>query len=76
MLMMQTLESSATGEDLPLYKVSGVGRFVGKTGGQSNEAGRFDDNVKQLNEVESEIKGWRTMARALWQIAKGIRRRA
>ena len=53
----QVGESSMTGEELPLYKVPLVGRFVGDTKGQSGESSKFYDNVKQINAHELQYKG-------------------
>lgn len=55
----QTISSTVTGEDLPMHKVPLLGRVYGTTEGQSNEASRFYDNLKKLNEHEAEIKGRR-----------------
>ena len=46
-----------TGEDLPLYKIPLVGRFVGDTDGQSGQSQKFYDGIRQLNMLETEYKG-------------------
>jgi len=53
----QTVGATATGEDLPLYKVPLVGRFVGDTQGKSGQSQRFYDNLRQINMHEAEYKG-------------------
>lgn len=53
----QTAVSSVTGEELPIYKVPLVGRFIGTTGGKAGEAGQFYANASKLNRLETEIKG-------------------
>ena len=53
----QVGESSMTGEELPLYKVPLVGRFVGDTKGQAGESSKFYENVKQINAHELQYKG-------------------
>lgn len=56
----QVATSAATGEELPLYKVPLLGRFVGETQGQGPEGGKFYSAVTRLNEHEAEIKGLRS----------------
>ena len=53
----QTGTSAATGEDLPLYKVPLVGRFVGDTEGQSGQSQKFYEGIRKLNTLEAEYKG-------------------
>lgn len=48
-----------TGEDLPLYKVPLVGRFVGDTEGQSGQSQKFYEGIRQLNMLENERNGLR-----------------
>jgi hypothetical protein len=55
----QTIGSATTGEDLPLYKIPLVGRFVGDTKGQSGESAKFYDAIKQINMHENQMKGLR-----------------
>jgi hypothetical protein len=55
----QTVRSQITGEDLPIYKVPLVGRFVGDSQGLAAERNRFYNNIMQLNKHEREIKGRR-----------------
>jgi hypothetical protein len=59
MKVEQTLRSQVTGEDLPIYKVPLVGRFVGDSQGLAAERNRFYNNIIQLNKHEREIKGRR-----------------
>lgn len=56
----QVVTSAATGEELPLYKVPLLGRFVGETQGRGPEGGKFYSAVTRLNEHEAEIKGLRS----------------
>ena len=53
----QTISATATGEDLPLYKVPLVGRFIGDTQGQSGQSQKFYDGIRQINMLETEYKG-------------------
>jgi hypothetical protein len=46
-----------SGEDLPLYKVPLVGRFVGDTEGRSGKSQKFYDAIRQINMHEAEYKG-------------------
>lgn len=55
----QTVTSTATGEELPPYKVPLLGRFYGDTKSSAAESGRFYENITRLNEHENEIKGRR-----------------
>lgn len=60
----QTALSAARGEELPLYKVPLVGRFVGNAASQASEGNAFYANVERLNEIETEIKGLRKDGKA------------
>jgi hypothetical protein len=53
----QTVTSQFTGEELPIYKVPLVGRFIGDSEGQAAERNRFYNNIILLNKHEREIKG-------------------
>ena len=53
----QTISSMSSGEDLPIYKIPLVGRFVGDTQGKSAETGKFYSAIQRINEHENEIKG-------------------
>lgn len=53
----QTVTSQFTGEELPIYKVPLVGRFIGDSEGQAAERNRFYNNLILLNKHEREIKG-------------------
>jgi hypothetical protein len=57
--VFQTGRATMTGEDLPLYKIPLVGRFVGDTSGQSGESAKFYDAIKQINMHENQMKGLR-----------------
>jgi len=51
----QAGKAEATGEDVPMYKVPVVGRFVGETKGQASEIAKFYDNLKRIGEHKSAI---------------------
>lgn len=53
----QTLGAATTGEDLPLYKVPLVGRFVGDTEGKSGQSQKFYDAVREINMARNEYRG-------------------
>jgi len=53
----QTGLGAVRGEEVPLYKVPLVGRFVGNAKSQASEGNAFYANVERLNELETEIKG-------------------
>jgi hypothetical protein len=55
----QTITKTATGEELPPYKIPVVGRFYGETKSSAAESSRFYKNLTELNEHENEIKGRR-----------------
>jgi hypothetical protein len=55
----QTISKTATGEELPSYKIPLAGRFYGETSSSAAESGRFYKNLTMLNEHENEIKGRR-----------------
>jgi hypothetical protein len=55
----QSLTATATGEDLPIFKVPLAGRFFGNAGNQASQAGAFYTNTDKLNELETEVKGMR-----------------
>ena len=55
----QTAVKTATGEELPPYKIPVVGRFYGETKSSAAESSRFYKNLTKLNEHENEIKGRR-----------------
>lgn len=53
----QTAAAPFTGDDLPPYKIPLVGRFYGNTRGEAGQAGRFYENVRAVNLIESELRG-------------------
>ena len=55
----QTAIKTATGEELPPYKIPVVGRFYGETKSSAAESSSFYKNLTELNEHENEIKGRR-----------------
>jgi len=56
-LLEQTIEATATGEDLPPHKIPLVGRFYGNSDSQSSQGSGFYSNLKRINELEAEMKG-------------------
>jgi hypothetical protein len=55
----QTAISTATGEDVPSFKMPLVGRFYGDAKEQAAQGGQFYSNVNHLNEIETEVKAMR-----------------
>ena len=55
--LSQVAGSTLSGEELPLYKIPLVGRFVGTTAGQAAESGRFYDNLREIGEHDAELDG-------------------
>ena len=53
----QVVSATTTGEDLPIYKVPLVGRFVGDTQGKSGESAKFYNSLREINMHEAEYKG-------------------
>jgi hypothetical protein len=53
----QVAKSAQTGEELPIYKVPLVGRFVGSSSGTAAIRSQFYENVKAANIAWEEIKG-------------------
>lgn len=53
----QTISATVTGDELPPYKVPLLGRLYGNTRGPAGQSEQFYENVKNLNEIENEIKG-------------------
>jgi hypothetical protein len=54
-----TVQKTATGEDLPPYKIPLYGRFVGETKSSAAESNKFYKNMEKLNRLDLEIKGRR-----------------
>jgi hypothetical protein len=48
-----------TGEKLPPHKIPLVGRFYGDAESQSSQGNRFYENLRKMNEHQSEIEGRR-----------------
>jgi hypothetical protein len=61
----QSALGTARGEDVPLYKVPLVGRFIGDASGQASEGNEFYANSDRLNELDTEMKGMRADGKAL-----------
>ncbi|MBK8772478.1 MAG: hypothetical protein IPM06_18930 [Rhizobiales bacterium] len=59
MKAQQAISAGISGEDLPLYKVPLLGRFVGATTGQSAEGSRFYASLKEINGQHAEVMGLR-----------------
>jgi hypothetical protein len=55
----QMARATATGEDLPPYKIPLVGRFYGDTKGQAATRNQFYNNLIELNGHQREVKGLR-----------------
>jgi hypothetical protein len=53
----QVATSTYTGEEMPLHKVPGLGRFVGSATGSSAVRTRFYENIKQSNMAYNELIG-------------------
>jgi hypothetical protein len=53
----QVATSTVSGEELPMHKIPLVGRFVGTTEGQSAEASKFYNNLRELGEHKAELDG-------------------
>ncbi len=54
-----TIQKTATGEDLPPYKIPLYGRFVGETKSSAAESNKFYKNMLKLNELQSVVDGRR-----------------
>lgn len=51
----QFTKNEITGEDIPIYKVPVVGRFVGETTGKSSEMSKFYGNLRRIGEHKSAL---------------------
>jgi len=54
-----SIEKTATGEDLPPYKIPLYGRFFGETKSAAAESNKFYKNMERLNRLDLEVKGRR-----------------
>jgi hypothetical protein len=54
-----SIEKTATGEDLPPYKIPLYGRFFGETKSTAAESNKFYKNMEKLNRLDLEVKGRR-----------------
>ena len=52
-----TVEKTATGEELPPYKIPLYGRFVGETKSAAAESNKFYKNMMKLNELQAVVDG-------------------
>jgi hypothetical protein len=59
MKLSTSIEKTATGEDLPPYKIPLYGRFFGETKSTAAESNKFYKNMERLNRLDLEIKGRR-----------------
>lgn len=57
MKVEQTATSFVTGDELPPHKIPLAGRLYGNTRGASGNVDKFNENVRELNEIENEAKG-------------------
>ena len=55
----QTVRGAITGEEVPLYKIPLVGRFVGDSSGSAGQSNIFRANIDRLDRAEKEIEGLR-----------------
>lgn len=55
----QAIGSAITGEELPLYKIPLVGRFVGDSSGSAGQSNIFRANIDRLDRIEKEVEGLR-----------------
>jgi hypothetical protein len=59
MKLSTSVEKTATGEDLPPYKIPLYGRFFGETKSSAAESNKFYKNMEKLNRLDLEVKGRR-----------------
>jgi hypothetical protein len=52
-----TVEKTASGEELPPYKIPLYGRFVGETKSSAAESNKFYKNMMKLNELQAVVDG-------------------
>jgi hypothetical protein len=57
MKVNQMAAAPFTGDELPAHKIPLLGRLYGNVRGPSAESGDYHDNVRELNELENELKG-------------------
>lgn len=57
MKVNQMVAAPFTGDELPAHKVPLLGRLYGNVRGASAESGDFYENIRELNELENELKG-------------------
>lgn len=57
MKVNQAVAAPFTGDELPAHKIPLLGRLYGNVRGPSAESGNFHENVRELNELENELKG-------------------
>ena len=52
-----TVSAPIAGDELPIYKVPLLGRFAGSVRGSAGQADTFYENVKEINQIENELRG-------------------
>ncbi len=57
MKVNQMAAAPFTGDELPAHKIPLLGRLYGNVRGPSAESGDYHENVRELNELENELKG-------------------
>lgn len=57
MKVNQMVATPFTGDELPAHKIPLLGRLYGNVRGPSAESGDFYENIRELNELENELKG-------------------
>ncbi len=57
MKVNQAVVAPFTGDELPAHKIPLLGRLYGNVRGPSAESGDYHENVRELNELENELKG-------------------
>jgi hypothetical protein len=55
--LMQFAGAPITGDEVPAYKIPVLGRVYGTTDGPAGQAGKFYDNLREINMLENELKG-------------------
>ena len=55
----QTVTSTVTGDNLPIYKIPLIGRFAGNAKGQAQQGAAFYENLRTIHMHENEIQGRR-----------------
>ena len=56
----QSISATLAGEEVSPHKIPLIGRFYGSNSSQSSQAGKFYQNLRNLNKVRSELEGRKT----------------